>query len=151
MLKASPSMITRLSADEGVVFPILQPLPNREKDTLKYEGNTMGSRPTRRDPYEEKWVEVKRSLQDENAGEGLFCKKSLKKGQVAAYFNGIKRTKEEVDQRQFDINRDYSISFQDCLLDIPEEFRHTDKYRASLGHKVRIPCIMHSLYLCLNE
>ncbi len=41
------------------------------------------------DPYESEFVVVRPSLQGEEAGEGLFAKKGIAAGTVAALFNGV--------------------------------------------------------------
>ncbi len=41
------------------------------------------------DPYESEFVVVRPSLQGEEAGEGLFARKGIAAGTVAALFNGV--------------------------------------------------------------
>ena len=112
--------------------------------------------PTIPDPYESKLVEVKASL-IEGAGEGLFARQNIKQGKVVAYFNGIRTSSEHYTK-----SSDYSISTSQpvslrkmpnsstenfkvsenkssenvIMFDISEEYRNTEKYCATLAHKI---------------
>ena len=112
--------------------------------------------PTIPDPYESKLLEVKTSL-IEDAGQGLFARQNVKQGKVVAYFNGIRTSSENYTK-----SSDYSISTSQpvslskmpnssnesykvlenkssenvIMFDIPEEYRSTEKYCATLAHKI---------------
>lgn len=92
--------------------------------------DTICAWPLRPDPYELKHVQVKHSLIAE-AGEGLFAIKVIKKGQIVAFFHGV--------PLEDDNGTDYSICCkfgESIMMDIPEVARSTDRYCATLGHKI---------------
>ena len=69
------------------------------------------------------------------AGEGLFAKTDLGKGEVVSFYNGTRLSHKEVDGREWSLNGN-TISFNDnCVLDMPNECSTLDNYTASLGHK----------------
>ena len=79
------------------------------------------------DPYENKTVEVKDSMIP-GAGQGLFTKHPVEKGQVIAYFAGV------VVQGLESVNSEYSITWLDgARLDIPP--RLLESYSSTWGHK----------------
>ena len=142
--EGAEARVVGLGAERGVPFPVLKVEGSGGK-MLSFEGGggqCLSLQPVRPDPYETVWVEVRPSEQGEEgeAGEGLFCRRALEEGQVAAYFQGVrkkKKTKGGAGEEEIS-SRDYSISFgKDEMLDIPAECRRTDKYCATLGHKVR--------------
>ena len=102
---------------------------------------SMGQDPLVPDPYESCSVVCKSSLIGETAGEGLFSLRSVPKGTVLAFYNGVRipyklgGPKEvwETSGYKIFINADYTSGER---MDIPAEFISRDKYRATLGHKV---------------
>ena len=87
------------------------------------------------DPYEELFVFVDQSSIPD-ADEGLFAKTDIEESTVIAFYNGTRL--DVLDPDNSDIyDWPYKISLnEDWDLDIPEGLRTTDKYKATLGHKV---------------
>ena len=97
--------------------------------------------PLSRDAYESKLVDICKS-KIPNAGEGVFLKRNVTKGQVIAYFNGIRIKKSSAfSWNPFKKKSVFLIDFQDengedIFLDIPEKFINSSQYNATSGHKV---------------
>ncbi|EDV24845.1 uncharacterized protein TRIADDRAFT_26073, partial [Trichoplax adhaerens] len=86
------------------------------------------------DPYEQKRVYVAKSLIP-GAGEGLFSKIFAEKDQVMSFYNGIRITHQEVDDRSWIFN-DNTISLDETtVIDVPVNSANVNNYCASLGHK----------------
>lgn len=86
------------------------------------------------DPMEDLRVFVKPS-DIEDGGEGLFAKVSAASGEVMSFYNGIRISHVEVDDRDWRWNNN-TISLDDhIVIDVPENLSDTNIYRASLGHK----------------
>ncbi|XP_023332051.1 uncharacterized protein LOC111704142 isoform X2 [Eurytemora carolleeae] len=69
------------------------------------------------------------------AGEGLFAKKFIKKGELVVLFNGARKRKIS-REHQFEEFSDYCIRVDSVLsLDIPECFVPVNNYSATLAHK----------------
>ena len=72
------------------------------------------------------------------AGEGLFAKRRLIKGEVCAFYNGVRLTHAQVDGRSWDDNAN-TMSLtpldSDIVVDVPTPYDEETHYRASLGHK----------------
>ncbi|KAL8207087.1 UNVERIFIED_CONTAM: Histone-lysine N-methyltransferase setd7 [Gekko kuhli] len=86
------------------------------------------------DPYESERVYVDTSLIS-SAGEGLFSKIAAEAGIVMSFYNGIRITHQEVDNRDWALNGN-TISLDDeTVIDVPEPYNYAAKYCASLGHK----------------
>lgn len=97
------------------------------------------------DPYEQHFVEIRKSLIPD-AGQGLFAKCRIDRCTVVAFYNGV-RTKEdgyEDEDAHFDISKlkeeDHryrlNLSYNE-ELDVPIEMANVDNYCATLGHKVK--------------
>lgn len=134
-----------------------------DTDEIVFDPSTvtrLSRQPLRSDPYEDLHVYVSPSTISPEAGEGLFAKENIEKGQLVCLFNGIRRTKEGraakaiscynedwsdyrlfLGKLNFSWGRRYStdqkMHFSDHStdLDIPTEFVSIDKYKATLGHK----------------
>lgn len=95
---------------------------------------TLTKWPLMRDPYEEKTVFAAPS-RIHNAGEGLFAKRDLNPGELAAFYNGIRLSHEVVDGRHWNANGNCISLDKDSVIDVPEDMSSTSQYCASLGHK----------------
>ena len=112
----------------------LGPLVKRDVST-----NTVISKyPLDQDFWESTIVEVKPSNLNKNAGQGLFLKKAVVKGQIVALFNGIRylssrnNCQDDSPEQCFD----YRIRLNgDTDIDIPSAFTSLERYCATLGHK----------------
>lgn len=105
--------------------------PAFERDISTRE--CISKRPLISDPYEDLFVYVEESLIPD-AGEGLFAKADIEANTVVSFYNGTRFTADDPASRE---DSNYKITFDDELdLDIPEEMTKTNKYKASLGHKV---------------
>ena len=75
-------------------FGILQPITNEDSELKNLTRDdqidpiSICKQPLLEDPYEQRTVEVKNSM-ILNAGQGLFAKRPIDKGQIVAYFHGI--------------------------------------------------------------
>ncbi len=134
LLKGYPSVIDGILWRKGLPYPkfivtdnhpMTYEVPSRHK-IATFE-------PNRRDHYEASVSYVTDSRQGSNAGEGLFVSRDVAKGQLVAYFNGVRRRRLE---RYYDDWSDYSITLnKDVSLDIPTGCRETANYCATSGHK----------------
>merc|ERR1712181_134025 len=90
----------------------------------------MWSAPLLCEPWEHQRVQARDSDMDD-AGEGLFAKKSLKQGELVALMNGA-RSPPSLHQEW----SDYRIKLDgNTDLDIPESLRSLSAYCATLAHK----------------
>ena len=88
-----------------------------------------------KDPYEEKYVYVKKSKID-NAGEGLFAKVDLPKNFICSFYGGKRVSQEEVNERDWSENSNVVLlDNEDVCIDVPKPFDQLDHYCATLGHK----------------
>jgi len=102
--------------------PVSKEVERREKD--------MWSSPLLCEPWEHQRVQARDSGIDD-AGEGLFAKKSIKQGELVALMNGA-RSPPSLHQEW----SEYRIKLDgDTDLDIPESLRSLSTYCATLAHK----------------
>ncbi|XP_061541864.1 histone-lysine N-methyltransferase SETD7 isoform X1 [Phycodurus eques] len=86
------------------------------------------------DPYESQRVFVADSL-IKGAGQGLFAKIDAERDTVVAFYNGIRITHTEVDNRDWALNGNTISLDEDTVIDVPQPFDQAERYCASLGHK----------------
>ena len=136
-------VLCKLAGLTGVYteFGFLIPEVNVAEDAASYSYQPSSSRvitasPLLRDPYEQRYVFVKDS-QTPGAGQGLWAKTKIAKGQLFAFFNGVK-----VHQLHADIETvmmyesDYLIKLNENLdLDIKYKDAVLSNYCATLVHK----------------
>ena len=71
------------------------------------------------------------------AAEGVFLRRDLTKGSLAAIYNGVRMTTREARKRKEDRKSMYRIhGWGDTVLNVPPAFVDTRNYSASIGHKV---------------
>ena len=71
------------------------------------------------------------------AAEGVFLRRDLSKGSLAAIYNGVRMTTREARKRKEDRKSMYRIhGWGDTVLNVPPAYVDTRNYSASLGHKV---------------
>lgn len=78
-------------------FPCIEASEKLATDEIVFDPSTvtrLSRQPLRSDPYEDIHVYVSPSTISPQAGEGLFAKENIEKGQLVCLFNGIRRTKE---------------------------------------------------------
>ena len=93
--------------------------------------------PLLRDPLECRTVFVSQSRAGAEAGEGLFAKTDLARGQLCALFNGVRQRRLTGQYFQQPDWSDYRIGCgAETDLDILPGQERLENYRASLGHKV---------------
>ncbi len=91
----------------------------------------LSSNPLLSDPWEATLVEVKAS---DIQGDGLFALTDLEDGTIIAFFNGV-RIPTDGRKKSLEFS-DYRIGLNpDVDLDIPDEAKSVQAYRATLGHK----------------
>lgn len=95
----------------------------------------ISSHPILEDPFEQKTVYVAESA-IENAGEGLFLRRDVSHGDLAAFYNGVRMTENEARARKEDRRSKYRIhGWNNEILNIPKISQLIDNYSATLGHK----------------
>ena len=99
------------------------------------QGDFPGQRPTQSDPYEERYVEERRSTVV-GAGQGLFARRALPAGLLACYYNGLLVEHAVVDSRSWRFNANTISLDEDFCLDVPLSHTRSRAYSATLGHKV---------------
>ena len=90
------------------------------------------------DLFESRLVEVRSSGLGAEAGQGLYSKIDIHKGQIIALYNGIrmKSSRNNMDDIQNNQNYDYRLRLNgEEDIDIPQCYIQLDKYCATLGHK----------------
>ena len=88
------------------------------------------------DLFESRMVEVKSSGLGTNAGQGLYSKVNIHKGQIIALYNGIRIISSKNDTSCNQKNYDYRLKLNgDIDMDIPQCYIQLDQYCATLGHK----------------
>lgn len=119
----------------GLPVPVTRPF-DLGNITYKYDPSTavhLSSTPLVRDPYEQQTVYVAQSSL-EGAGEGLFAKRSLGKGQLVALFNGV-RVRHVIGAPPSPPT-EYKICQSSVVdLDIPNWATSLKRYCATTGHK----------------
>ena len=121
--------------------PLPRPLVELESGTgqvYRQEVSTavlVAELPLLEDPYEQRTVYVAESGQA-GAGEGLFLKRDLAPGDLAALYNGARLSESESRLRAEDRRSPYRLQgWAGTVLNIPPTARLTSQYRASLAHK----------------
>ena len=93
--------------------------------------------PLLRDPFECRYVFVSQSLSGAGAGEGLFAKTDIPRGQLCALFNGVRQRRLTGQYFQQPDWSDYRIGCgAETDLDILAGQERLENYRATLAHKV---------------
>ena len=109
--------------------------------------------PTLRDPYESSIIEVRESKLP-GAKDGIYAKKLIKEDTVIAFYHGIKLPPNYKEEESWEANGykifDPSNSPQGTL-DIPEEYRSTSQYCASLAHKTNHSFSPNSQFLVYDH
>ncbi|XP_023324584.1 histone-lysine N-methyltransferase SETD7 [Eurytemora carolleeae] len=146
MKSAKCSEISSLKILEGELKYRVEIMNPNSKFTFSpsdYNG-FIGDCPHLRDPYEDKYIEVRISSM-EGGGEGIYALKNIPTGILVAMFNGIKyelvsNPASGIDSEEEAYDRlSYNIHMpqdEDFFLDIPPLYRSLENYSASLGHKV---------------
>ncbi|XP_075055710.1 histone-lysine N-methyltransferase SETD7 isoform X1 [Mixophyes fleayi] len=131
MLEAKLAILT--SVEEGK--PHFQMVPGSKVYTFdKSTSCCISTSSLLPDPYELEKVYVAVSLIS-NAGEGIYAKTVAGPHTVMSFYNGVRITHQEVDNRDWSLNGN-TISLDDeTVIDVPEPYNMTTKYCASLGHK----------------
>uniref|UniRef100_F6YBN1 SET domain containing 7, histone lysine methyltransferase n=2 Tax=Monodelphis domestica TaxID=13616 RepID=F6YBN1_MONDO len=125
--------LATMSVEEGKPYFELIPgssLYHFDKSTP----SCISTNPLLPDPYESERVYVADS-HIPSAGEGLFSKVAVGPNTVISFYNGIRITHQEVDDRDWDLNGNTLSLDDETVIDVPEPYNHTSKYCASLGHK----------------
>mmetsp|Transcript_50171 Transcript_50171/g.93418 ORF Transcript_50171/g.93418 Transcript_50171/m.93418 type:complete len:368 (-) Transcript_50171:172-1275(-) len=151
---------TSLGDDDGGALGILQDeggcerarrrLPRRHPRARPFQldqstARSISARMLTADPYEQRRVTVAPSTMP-GAGEGLFAKIPLYKGEVAAYYNGVRLPHDEVDNRDWSLNDNTIALNEDEVIDVPVNMAGLDVYCASLGHKANHSSEHNAMY-----
>ena len=96
----------------------------------------ISTKPMLEDIHDAKTVYVAESSIS-GASEGVFLRRDLSKGSLAAIYNGVRMTTREARRRKEDRKSVYRIhGWGDTVLNVPPAYVDTGNYSASLGHKV---------------
>merc|ERR1719422_534528 len=117
----------------GLPTLTMTPLTNSRLITFESPGTHIPAKHCNlRDLWDLFHVYVKPSAVD-GAGEGLFSRRDIKKGQLVALFNGAR--KRHFRNESFEWS-DYCIKLDEsCSIDIPDYYISVDHYSAPLAHK----------------
>merc|ERR1719215_1137983 len=142
MIQGKPAILKNftINSEYGLLQPEMEILEGRQEYTF-YEStnNTLTPDKMLSDIYEDMHLFVAPSPM-KNAGEGLFTKTPLKKGDLVAAYNGFKISIDEVRQiKELRTSRYIVGSWDNFLIDVPKVYRSTTNYVASLGHKANGP------------
>ena len=123
--------------ENGILVPLFKDPsgPIYHSDVANFE--TMSTSPMLMDPYESDTVEVRPSKVD-GANEGLFARRYIPPNTYISWYNGLRRypkTKWKTTDWVVSAYRIEDPTRDKGSLDIPEEFRDFENYRASLAHK----------------
>ena len=93
MISGQETKINNINFEGEILIPTFAK-PSKVAPRLKYSKSTktfIGDQPLVSDPYETKHVSCTRSsLNTEVAGEGLFARKDMPAGTIAAFYNGVR-------------------------------------------------------------
>ena len=95
--------------------------------------DSIGKHPKLKEEYESERVYVKTS-ELESAGNGLFALCHFQKGDVICFYNGIHRTHDVINNREWSENANALTINDEFAVDIPPELASVDAYCATLGH-----------------
>jgi len=139
MVAASPARLVKINIVNDIAVPTFEKLKG---DSVGYSLSTItsvGLHPLVPDPYEQRTCKVQKS-QVEGGGEGLYAVRDIEKGEVVAFYNGVRLpykpgTKEvwETSGYKIFVNADYKSGER---IDLPGELIHLKNYCATLGHKI---------------
>ena len=114
--------------------------------------------PSVRDPYEQKWLELKMSI-NEGAGEGLFSKRELAVGEAASIYSGYVYTETEHEyysesctlnttkthnERRHCAKYSIPLKYKNGTINIPPELDEPGMFIPSLGPKVQLNMQLHT-------
>ncbi|MES1908830.1 MAG: hypothetical protein MHM6MM_001692 [Cercozoa sp. M6MM] len=108
----------------------------KEKGCISFDEATdsrISSNPLLPDMYEQKRVYVAPSTIP-GAGFGLFAKRPLEANEIASFYNGVRLTHQEVDERDWSLNGNTITLNNEIVIDVPAHLAQTSAYNASLGH-----------------
>jgi histone-lysine N-methyltransferase SETD7 len=134
MVSAQPAHLKDVVGD---CFPDAEVVGRPLYESVGYDestNNTISTLPLVPDLYEQNRVYVAPSLLP-NAGEGLFARRTLSLGEVVSFYNGVRITHSEVDNRDWVLNSNTLSLDESTVIDVPDEYSSVSKYCASLGHK----------------
>jgi len=138
MRVAVEGKLHNLDNSEKMLKPESVEVKERSDKVFSFDlsSNTViSSDPLLEDPYEQKTVYVAESAL-EKAGEGLFLRRDLVRGELAALYNGVRMSESEARIRKDDRRSPYRIQgWRNDVLNIPTLSQDTSRYTATLGHK----------------
>jgi hypothetical protein len=138
MRVAVEGKLENLDNNEKMLKPEIQEIQERLDREYGYDlssSTVISSDPLLEDPFEQKTVYVAESAL-ENAGEGLFLRRDLASGDLAALYNGVRMSESEARIRKDDRRSPYRIhGWNSDVLNIPTSSQDTETYCATLGHK----------------
>jgi len=138
MRGAVEGRLSNLDREEKIMKPVIEEITDRLDREYSFDissSTVISSEPLLEDPYEQKTVYVAESAL-ENAGEGLFLRRDLVIGEMAALYNGVRMSESEARIRKDDRRSPYRIQgWRNDVLNIPKESQDITRYSATLGHK----------------
>jgi len=140
MVAARPARLEAIEIVNDIAVPTFTRLPG---DLVGYSLSTLtsvGANPLTEDPYEQRTCKVENS-HVEGGGQGLYANRDIEKGEVIAFYNGVrlpykvggeKEVWESSGYKIF-VNADYKSGER---IDLPGDLIYLENYRATLGHKM---------------
>lgn len=129
----------KIDSKTGILIPnaVVNDISGSRDKRIKRDVSTydrISKSPLIPDEWERSRVEVRKSLvetsEEIDAGEGLFAKCKLLKGEIVALFNGVRQPSENNSFSVYRIRLNGEID-----LDIPDECISIENYCATQGHK----------------
>ena len=150
MVSGTEAKIIDIQHEDGIVVPVFDELSGPVFNHITFDKDD-GLVP---DPLEERYVFVNQSV-IANAGQGLFAKIDIPVDTIFAYFGGFLYTTYAWNQTNF-FDPSYITKFKDgydeYYVHVPDEYgQDTNKYRATLGHKINHGFAHNCLFVANNH
>ena len=162
MIDAQESAVLNVDCDEnGLLYISKYAAPNVDSPHFYYgppSNVSFGAGPPGiRDPYEQKWL-VHRESKIAGGGEGVFSKRDLKLGELAAIFSGYVYAGNEkqyysnqcwlnttigIDDRRKCVKYSLEHAFKNATISIPPHAQQPGMFIPSLGPKVQLYFRLH--------
>jgi len=139
MISARPAMLECVDIINDIAEPVFTISDAPTVAHCRSSRESVGKDPLVRDPYEASTVQV-RSSQVDGGGEGLYANRDIKKGDIVAFYNGIRLPpacgpKEDWDSSGYKIFANTNEQWGE-RIDLPGDLIYLENYCATLGHKV---------------
>ena len=144
MVRGKASVVDACEVVENIMKIKVIQIWGPERSYREATEESLSSHPLEGDPYEEQWIECKKSSMA-GGGEGVFTRQDIPTGTLVAIYNGLKQPPLPPGTHPDDWDLcGYSIGYYESTtaekgwgdLDIPFQFRSLASYSATLAHKM---------------